>query len=67
MNEEGLLPSTTKNQIRKSLAGCQSCIRITEYLRAIGSPDQETEDRANHLAKLAQAALELDRQASQQR
>ncbi len=63
----GLLPPTTKNQFRKALAGCQSCIRLTEYLRSIGSPDPETEDRANHLQRLVSAALELDRQASQQK
>lgn len=58
-----LLPPSARRSLQQSLVKCQSCLRLTEYLEKLGQPDHETRDRADHLARTIQAALELDRAA----
>lgn len=62
----GLLPTAARKAFQQSLAKCQSCIDLTNYLAQLGMPEQETADRAEALKQRVEAALELDRQAKKQ-
>lgn len=59
----GILPPAALKAFRQSLAKCQACLDLTDYLEALGQPESETADRAAHAKTLVEAALELDRQS----
>lgn len=63
-DHNGLLPASVRKQFQQSLAKCQSCLTLQEYLQKLGEADQETIDRANHLHAQTSMALALDREAS---
>ena len=64
-DKSGLLPASVRRQFEQSLAKCQSCLSLQEYLAKLGEVDQETLDRANHLHAQTSMALSLGRQAQQ--
>ena len=66
MNDDPrLLPASVRRQFEQSLAKCQSCLALQDYLEKLGELDVETRDRANHLHAQTSMALSLDRQAQQ--
>jgi hypothetical protein len=63
MNDESFkLPPSAKSNFQRALAKCQSCLATQKYLERLGEMDQETHDRAAHLARTIETALDIDRQ-----
>lgn len=61
-----VLPPSVLKAFRQTVATCQSCLALSDYLEKIGMPDVESRDRASHVLVTTQAALELDRLARQE-
>jgi hypothetical protein len=56
----GILTPQVRRQMQQGIADCASCRAKAAYLREIGLPNEELEQRAEHTATVIQAALDID-------
>ena len=58
----GVLTPAQRRAMQQGVADCASCKSKLQYLREIGTPNEELEARSDHTQAVLQTALAIDQQ-----